>query len=297
LPVICNSIYSLFDAELRTDAVTGLKRHQSAHRHSNQAFVIQALHRTCCSRPLRGGECHFECALQIAVDLVAAGVIDRSTAFERLSGVDLDALTRRCLRSGVEGTPIATGTPASLGVATRAIAFDSRRPVARVDIALIVGGTAEAITVKADASMAVSSQAVAAEVLPEEAVRTLPITSRNVYNFHLIGPGVKARPSTGFGTTAFYVGGAERMQWFTDALDNTSRNGGRQVRLVITTPENVEEMQLLTGGYTAEFGRAAGGVINVITRSGTNMSSGSLMRWIGRAASSRNPDHGPPRRS
>jgi hypothetical protein len=148
---------------------------------------------------------------------------------------------------------------------------------ARVDIALAVGATTETVTVKADASMALSSQAVAGEVLPEEAVRTLPITSRNVYNFHLIGPGVKGRPSTGFGTTSFYVGGAERMQWFMDGLDNTSRNGGRQIRLVITTPENVEEMQLLTGGYTAEFGRAAGGVINVITRSGTNTFSGSVM--------------------
>ena len=148
---------------------------------------------------------------------------------------------------------------------------------ARVDVALAVGATSETVTVKADASMAVSNQAVSGEVLPEEAVRTLPITSRNVYNFHLIGPGVKGRPSTGFGTTAFYVGGAERMQWFMDGLDNTSRNGGRQIRLVITTPENVEEMQLLTGGYTAEFGRAAGGVINVITRSGTNEFSGSVM--------------------
>src|SRR5262245_8023637 len=148
---------------------------------------------------------------------------------------------------------------------------------ARVDIALAVGATAETVTVKADSPMAVSNQAVSGEVLPEEAVRTLPITSRNVYNFHLIGPGVKGRPSTGFGTTAFYVGGAERMQWFMDGLDNTSRNGGRQIRLVITTPENVEEMQLLTGGYTAEFGRAAGGVINVITRSGTNAFSGSVM--------------------
>ena len=147
---------------------------------------------------------------------------------------------------------------------------------ARVDVALVLGGTSETVTVTADASMALSSQAVSGEVLPEEAIRALPITSRNVYNFHLIGPGVKGRPSTGFGTTSFYVGGAERMQWNMDGIDNTSRNGGRQIRLVITTPENVDEMQLLTGGYTAEFGRAAGGVINVITRSGTNQFSGSV---------------------
>jgi pyruvate,orthophosphate dikinase len=64
-------------------------------------------------------------ALQIAVDLVATGVIDPSTALQRLSGIDLDALTRTRLRSGQDGTPIATGTAASLGVATGAIATDS----------------------------------------------------------------------------------------------------------------------------------------------------------------------------
>lgn len=148
---------------------------------------------------------------------------------------------------------------------------------ARVDLALTIGGTSETVQVTADASMVMSTQAAAGEVLPEEAVRALPITSRNVYNFHLVGPGVKGRPSTGFGTTQFVVGGADRMQWYMDGIDNTSRNGSRQIRLVITTPENVEEMQLMTGAYSAEFGRAAGGVINVITRSGTNQVRGSAM--------------------
>lgn len=151
---------------------------------------------------------------------------------------------------------------------------------ARVDMALTVGGATETVEVRADASMVISSKAVTGEVLPEEAVRALPITSRNVYNFHLIGPGVKGRPSTGFGTTQFVVGGADRMQWYMDGIDNTSRNGSRQIRLVITTPENVEEMQLMTGAYSAEFGRAAGGVINVITRSGTNQFRGSAMGMI-----------------
>lgn len=151
---------------------------------------------------------------------------------------------------------------------------------ARVDVTLTVGGAAETVQVTADASMVMSSQSAAGEVLPEEAVRALPITSRNVYNFHLIGPGVKGRPSTGFGTTQFVVGGADRMQWYMDGIDNTSRNGSRQIRLVITTPENVEEMQLMTGAYSAEFGRAAGGVVNVITRSGTNQLRGSAMGMI-----------------
>lgn len=43
-----------------------------------------------------------------------------------------------------------------------------------------------------------------------------------------------------------------------DGIDNSQRRTNRQIRLVISTPENVEEMQVLTGAYSAEFGRAAG---------------------------------------
>jgi hypothetical protein len=128
--------------------------------------------------------------------------------------------------------------------------------------------------------MVTAGQGASGEVLGRDAVSTLPITSRNVYNFHLIGPGVKGLPSTGFGTTQFLVGGHNRMTWAMDGLDNSQRRTNRQIRLVISTPENVEEMQVLTGAYSAEFGRAAGGVINVISRSGTNVTHGGGMALL-----------------
>ncbi|MGE0039997.1 MAG: carboxypeptidase regulatory-like domain-containing protein [Vicinamibacterales bacterium] len=145
---------------------------------------------------------------------------------------------------------------------------------ARVDVALGIAGTTETVTVTADASAVLAGQAASGEVLNERAVRSLPITSRNIYNFHLVGPGVKGMPSTGFGTTQFLVGGHDRMTWSMDGIDNSQRRFNRQIRLVISTPENVEEMQVLTGAYSAEFGRAAGGVINVVSRSGSNQVKG-----------------------
>jgi len=148
---------------------------------------------------------------------------------------------------------------------------------ARVEVVLAVGGTSETVHVTADAAMVMTGQAASGEVLNEEAVRSLPITSRNVYNFHLVGPGVKGLPSTGFGTTQFLVGGHNRMAWSMDGIDNSQRRTSRQIRLVISTPENVEEMQVLSGAYSAEFGRAAGGVINVISRSGSNAYHGGAM--------------------
>lgn len=150
----------------------------------------------------------------------------------------------------------------------------------RVEVDLAIGGASETVTVTADAAMVLAGQGASGEVLNEQAVRSLPITSRNVYNFHLVGPGVKGLPSTGFGTTQFLVGGHNRMTWSMDGLDNSQRRTNRQIRLVISTPENVEEMQVLTGAYSAEFGRAAGGVINVVSRSGTNMMRGGTMALV-----------------
>jgi pyruvate,orthophosphate dikinase len=63
-------------------------------------------------------------AVQVAVDLVSAGIIDSATALQRLAGLDLEAVERARLVPGSDQIPIATGIPASLGVAIGAIAFD-----------------------------------------------------------------------------------------------------------------------------------------------------------------------------
>ena len=66
-------------------------------------------------------------ALQIAVDLVAAGILDCRTALRRLANIDLDTVARTSLAPTAHQVPIATGIPAGLGVAVGAIAFDSAR--------------------------------------------------------------------------------------------------------------------------------------------------------------------------
>lgn len=148
---------------------------------------------------------------------------------------------------------------------------------ARIDIVLRVGAAAQSVSVTADAALVSVGEVAQGEVVNESAIRSLPITSRNVYNFHLLGPGVKGIPSTGFGTTQFTFGGHNRSTWTVDGLDNSQRRTNRQIRLVISTPESVQEMQVLSGAYSAEFGRAAGGIINVISRSGSNAFHGSGM--------------------
>lgn len=147
----------------------------------------------------------------------------------------------------------------------------------KLDVHLTVGSQTDSVTVQADASIVEAGQPAMTEVVNEKAMRDLPITSRNIYNLHTFGPGVKGIPSTGFGTTQFTFGGLNRSTWSVDGLDNTQRRTDRQIRLVINTPESVEEMQVVSNGYPAEFGRSAGGLVNVITRSGGNDWHGAIL--------------------
>jgi hypothetical protein len=150
----------------------------------------------------------------------------------------------------------------------------------RLDAKLEVGQISEQITVKAEDSaltLADTSTAATGDTLSHKEVEDLPIPSRNVYNYHLLSPGVQGLTSATFGTTQFTFGGNERSSWSLDGLDNTQRGGNRQIRMVITTPEAIEEMQVLANAYSAEFGRAAGGQVNIILKSGSNELHGSAL--------------------
>ncbi|HXJ43498.1 MAG TPA: TonB-dependent receptor, partial [Bryobacteraceae bacterium] len=141
----------------------------------------------------------------------------------------------------------------------------------RLDINMQVGSRADSVEVTADAALTLAdtgSSAVGGVVSAKE-IQDLPIVSRNIYNFQLLAPGVQGLSSATFGTTQFAFGGNERSSWNLDGLDNTQRGGSRQIRMVITTPEAVEEVQVLSSVYSAEFGRAAGGQVNVILKSGS----------------------------
>jgi Carboxypeptidase regulatory-like domain len=159
----------------------------------------------------------------------------------------------------------------------------------RVDAKLQLGEVTQAVTVTAGPlELADSGTAATGSVLSHKEVEDLPILSRNIYNYHLLSPGVQGLTSATFGTTQFTFGGNERSNWSLDGLDNTQRGYNRQIRMVITTPEAVEEMQVLANGYSAEFGRAAGGQVNVILKSGTNQFHGSgLFYYRARAMQAR----------
>lgn len=151
---------------------------------------------------------------------------------------------------------------------------------ARIDTSLTVGSASETVQVEAGSEIMDTGTSTVGAVLDRKEIENLPILSRQVYNYLLLSPGVIGMPTSTFSTTQFTFGGTERSQWNLDGLDDTQHGGNRQIRLIIVTPEAVAQTQTLSNGYSAEFGRAAGGQVNVLLKSGTNQFHGSALgQW------------------
>ena len=151
---------------------------------------------------------------------------------------------------------------------------------ARLDVSLAVGNVAQTVEVQADSAILDTGTSTVGAVLDQKETENLPLLSRQAYNFLLLSPGVIGMPTSTFSTTQFTFGGTERSQWNLDGLDDTQHGGNRQIRLIIVTPEAIAQTQTLANGYSAEFGRAAGGQVNVLLKSGTNKFHGSALgQW------------------
>lgn len=148
--------------------------------------------------------------------------------------------------------------------------------VARVDITLQIGQVAETIEVSAQAPLLESESATMGQVIGNRQVSELPLLGRNTYALAMLVPGV--RPSAGvnnvvidqISTVAYSING-QRSNSNEFLLDGAPNSAAAQNQPVINAnPDMVQEFKVETNNFSAEYGRAAGGVFNVVTRSGTN---------------------------
>jgi hypothetical protein len=143
-----------------------------------------------------------------------------------------------------------------------------------IDVTLEVGAVTESVTVSEEAGAIETTRSQTSTVVNEKLIRDLPINGRNFLDFTTLTPGVVRDPRGGdlsFGgqrgtVNSFLIDGADSNNLFFG--QSTGRQGVRNPYAV--SQDAVQEFQVSTNGYSAEVGRAAGGVVNVITKSGTN---------------------------
>jgi hypothetical protein len=163
------------------------------------------------------------------------------------------------------------------------------------DVAITVGATQEfpftlalasgkeVVEVSSQAELVETSRTSTTDTIGQQRIDNLPINGRNYIDFTLTdsqvtrdnAPNTGAAPTSGLNldgqnarSNLVNVDGA-------DATDNAT-NGVRST----VSQEDVQEFQIITNNYAPEYGRASGGVVNIITRSGSNQFHGDLFGYL-----------------
>ncbi len=167
---------------------------------------------------------------------------------------------------------------------------------ARIDMALEVGAVNEEVTVTTAPPEVNTNNAELGRTVQSQEIENLPLVERNVFALLDLTPGVQSNnagisntaqgnlPSTlGFPEQRTLInggtdGGTGSVNYFLDGGVNMTnlRNTGN----VAPNPESVREFKVTTNAYGAEYGRFASGIINIITKSGTNRFNGSVYEYV-----------------
>ena len=153
-----------------------------------------------------------------------------------------------------------------------------------LDVQLDVGGMEETVTVTAESPVVdVTSKEVGGSVTARELVQ-LPSVNRNFVGFVGLLPGVIPSISTeSFGSDSITVNGQDprNNNYMLDGANNNDDVIGQRAGTQARTPiEAVQEFQVLTNQFDAEFGRTNGAIINAVTKQGTNAFRGSLFGFF-----------------
>ena len=149
-----------------------------------------------------------------------------------------------------------------------------------VDVTLTPGGLTETVSVTSDASLLNTTTAEVGVRFDTARVSELPVVnSRDVFSLALSAPGVNQLSSGqgGFASGVDFAVNGQRVRSNNMMVDGQDNNDPSVTGVIqpINNTDIVQEARLITNQFAAEYGRAAGSIMNVITKSGTNQFRGS----------------------
>ncbi len=188
------------------------------------------------------------------------------------------ALGRYEVRAELAGFQTAIRTGLRLTVGQQAV----------VNLELRVGEITEQVIVTGEASLVETTQSTVATLVDEKKIRDLPLNGRNFIQLALLQSGVvnsvsAPRSQSGNEGIKISIAGTRSTQTAvlldgTDIRNNLSTTPGGTSGSLLGV-ETVREFQVITGVFSAEYGRFTGGVINTVTKSGTNEIHGSIFEF------------------
>ena len=153
-----------------------------------------------------------------------------------------------------------------------------------LDLNLSIGGANIDITVTSEAQVVETARTSVATTINQRSIDNLPINGRNFQDFATLSPGVVRDPRGGDLSVGGQRGTLNSLQ--VDGVDNNNTFFGQALgRGGVRPPyqfseDSVQEFQVNQNGFSAEFGRAGGAVINVVTKSGGNEFHGGAFEYF-----------------
>lgn len=157
----------------------------------------------------------------------------------------------------------------------------------KVDLTLSPGMVTQTIEVTSAPPQLQTQNASTGVVVTTQQINNLPLATRNYTFLAQLSPGVtRAYPSRGMNQTGSFVAngaGTELNNYILDGIDNNNDsvdflNGAAYVAL--PPPDALSEFKVQTSGFSAEFGRAGGAVVNATIKSGTNQVHGDAWEYL-----------------
>jgi len=152
-----------------------------------------------------------------------------------------------------------------------------------VDLTMPIQATSETVTVSGEAPVVDTQKTEVSQVVSENAVSNLPIAGRRWDSFVLLTPNVTTDGTSGLvsyrGISGLYnsntVDGANNNQAFFSEARGRALMGS-----YVYSMDSIMEYQVSASNYSAELGQAAGGVVNAVTKSGSNVFHGDLFYYL-----------------
>jgi hypothetical protein len=141
---------------------------------------------------------------------------------------------------------------------------------------LEIGSIKDSVTVETAEPLVNTISSTLSSVVTGATIQDLPLNGRDTLQLALTAPGVTPNP----GTTTFSIAGgrSSSVTFMYDGGNNTSV--GATTVVVDPNPDTIAEFRILTNNYSAEYGRSNGGVVSVVSKSGTNQIHGTLFDYL-----------------
>jgi hypothetical protein len=166
----------------------------------------------------------------------------------------------------------------------------------RVDFSLEIGVMTEMVSVVGGSPLVNTVTSDISKTIDDAAIQALPLVDRNVYSLLDLTPGVQSNnngvASASVTTSSLALGFPEQRTLINGGADggtgsvNYFLDGGinmtavRNTGNILPNPDAIQEFKVQTNAYNAEYGRFSSGIINVITKAGTNRYKGSAFEYF-----------------